>query len=101
MLSTTAGENGVWRPEWRREQLRYQVLDWVYDRTGADCSLTVTGTQIGAGLGLSYEELYRIIHFLEDRGYLSYLGVGPRVCITEKGVRYLETESRKRKSIRG
>lgn len=102
MLSTTTGNgNAVSHYEWRREQLRYQVLQWVYERTGADCSLPVTGTQVGAALRLPYEELYRVIHFLEDRGYLRYLGAGPTVCITDKGIRYLEVDSRKRQSIRG
>lgn len=97
----TSGDNGtVLRYEWRREQLRYRVLAWVYEQTGTNCELPVTGTQIGAALGLPYEELYRVIHFLEDRGYLSYRGAGPRVCITEKGISYLEIDARKRRSIR-
>lgn len=95
------GENGTaLRFEWRREQLRYRVLEWVYEHTGADCSVAVTGTQVGAALMLSYEELYRVIHFLEDRGYLNYRGAGPRVCITERGIRYLQVEARNRRSIR-
>lgn len=101
MLGTTAGDREVEHYEWRREQVRYRVLEWVYDRTGVNCDVAVTGTQIGAALGLSYEELYRVIHFLEDRGYLDYRGAGPTVCITAKGIRYLEVEARNRRSIRG
>lgn len=100
-MATIPGNRRVERHEWRREQVRYRVLAWVYDRTGVNCDVAVTGTQIGAALGLSYEELYRVIHFLEDRGYLDYQGAGPTVCITAKGIRYLEVDARKRRSIRG
>lgn len=101
MLGTTVGDKGVSRYEWRREQIRYQVLEWVYERTGVNCDVAVTGTEIGAGLGLPYEDLYRVIHYLEDRDYLHYRGAGPTVCITAKGIRYLEVEARNRRSIRG
>lgn len=100
MLSTSRGARTASHFDRRREQLRYQVLRWVYDNAGAACTVPVTGSQIGAALRLPYEELYRVIHYLEDRGYLSYLGAGPTVCITEKGVRYLEVEARNRRTIR-
>lgn len=101
MSGTVAEDRGVSRYEWRREQARYRVLEWVYERTGVNCDVAVTGTEIGAALGLPYEDLYRVIHFLEDRGYLNYRGAGPRVCITPKGIRYLEVDAQNRRSIRG
>lgn len=101
MLETTGGNHTQLRYEWRREQLRYRVLAWVYEHTGSDCDISVTGTQIGAALRLPYEELYRVIHYLEDRGYLNYRGAGPRVCITEQGIQYLRVDAKKRRSIRG
>jgi predicted transcriptional regulator len=96
------GSNGtVPRHEWRREQLRYSVLELVFQRTGSNCELSVTGSEIGAALELPYEELYRVVHYLENRGFLNYRGAGPRVCITTKGIRYLEELSGRRRSIRG
>jgi predicted transcriptional regulator len=86
--------------EWSEEQLRYQVLTTVYAHTGAHCEREVTGTMIGSELKLKYEDLFRIIHFLEYNGYLDYRGSGPRVCITEKGIRYLLESARRRRSIR-
>lgn len=101
MLSTTGGGRTVSHFDRRREKLRYQVLQWVYDHAGAACTVPVTGSQIGSALHLPYEELYRVIHYLEDRGYLVYLGAGPTVCITDKGIRYLEEEAGNRRTIRG
>lgn len=100
MLSTTGGGTNVSHFDRRREQLRYQVLQWVYEHAGATCSIPVTGSQIGAALHIPYEELYRVIHYLDDRGYLGYLSAGPTVCITVKGIRYLEHEARNRRTIR-
>jgi hypothetical protein len=86
--------------EWNEEQLRYQVLRAVYDKGGARCERTVTGTTIGADLDLRYEDLFRVIHFLEFNGFLNYLGAGPRVCITQKGIHYVDEAAGRRKSLR-
>ncbi len=86
--------------EWSEEQLRYRVLRAVYDKGGARCERTVTGTTIGADLDLRYEDLFRVIHFLEFNGFLDYLGAGPRVCITPKGVHYVAEAAGRRKSLR-
>jgi DNA-binding MarR family transcriptional regulator len=89
------------KPIWQEERLRYEVLRFIYEHAGASCQHEVTGTQIGAALQLTYEDLYRIVHFLDSRGYLHYMGAGPRVCLSEEGRRYLEELARQRRSIRG
>jgi hypothetical protein len=89
------------QPIWQEERLRYEVLRFVYDHAGASCMHEVTGSQIGAALQLNYEELYRIVHFLENRGYLRYLGAGPRVCLSDDGIRYLEELAVRRRTVRG
>jgi DNA-binding IclR family transcriptional regulator len=86
--------------EWREEQLRYAVLKYVYERAGQHCEVVVKGSEIGAALDLRYENLFRITHFLERRGYLAYLGEGPRVCITFQGIEYMEVLAGRRRSIR-
>ena len=88
------------RTDWTEEQMRYKVLDAVYGRAGAQCDREVTGTEIGAQLDLRYEDLFRLIHFLEYHGYLLYLGAGPRVCVTRKGVEYIEEVAGRRRSVR-
>jgi hypothetical protein len=86
--------------EWGEERLRYSILETVYHRAGGSCEQVVTGAEIGATLGLRYEDLFRVIHFLEHHGYLTYLGSGPRVCITDKGLRYIEEFAARRRSVR-
>lgn len=88
------------RSEWDEERLRYSVLSTIYERAGASCENTVTGTEVGAVLDLKYEDLFRVIHFLEYNGYLKYLGAGPRVCITDRGLRYVEELAGRRRSVR-
>lgn len=88
------------RDQWGEEQLRYRILKAIYDRTGGRCERVVTGSEIGAYLDLRYEDLFRVVHFLEHHSFLQYLGAGPRVCLTGKGLRYIEEVAGKRKSIR-
>jgi hypothetical protein len=88
------------RAEWGEEQLRFQVLRAVYDRGAKDCGDAVAGAQIGAALNVRYEDLFRVIHFLEYHGYLQYLGAGPRVCITPKGLHYIEEGADRRQTVR-
>lgn len=89
-----------WRSEWDEERLRYNVLSTIYERAGASCESTVIGTEVGTVLDLKHEDLFRVIHFLEYNGYLKYLGAGPRVCITDKGLRYVEEIAGRRRSLR-
>ena len=86
--------------EWTEEQLRYRVLATVYAQAGARCEHEVSGTTIGTELGLRYEDLYRLLHFLEYNGYLDYRDSGPLVCITRKGIEYISDVARCRRSIR-
>lgn len=84
----------------REEKLRYSILSFVYQRAGANCEVAVTGPEIGAELQLGLESLYSAITFLNRAGYLAEGGVGPRVCITPKGVEYMEVLAGRRKSVR-
>ncbi|MQA92433.1 MAG: hypothetical protein GEU90_19770 [Gemmatimonas sp.] len=86
--------------DWGEEQLRYTILQAVYDRAGRCCENIVTGAEVGGALNVRTEDLFRGIHFLEHNGYLNYLGSGPRICMTEKGLRYVEEQAARRRSIR-
>ena len=90
-----AGDN-----EWDEERLRYEVLSTVYELSGAVCQRAVTGSQIGAALGLRYEDLFRAIQYLEQYGFLKYMDSGARMCITPKGLRYVEELAGRRRSLR-
>lgn len=64
-------------------------LERVRDRAGADCSTPVPGAVVGDALGLSREITYRLVDHLSARGYLDYVGSGPRICITARGLEWL------------
>jgi hypothetical protein len=83
-----------------RERLRYRVLMEIYGRSGGRCETPVAGLLVGEALGLSREETFRTIHFLAHHGFLDYRGAGPRICITEKGIRFLERDAGRRRSVR-
>lgn len=88
------------RPEWREERLRYQILRSVYDQTGGDCAHTVSATQLLRAQPVRYEDLFQAVHFLAERGYLFLMGEGLLVCVTPKGVRYIERSAGRRQSLR-
>lgn len=85
---------------WREERLRYRILHAVYGRAGIHCERTVTSSEIGAALDLRYEDLFRVLEFLRDQRYLEFLGPGPRVCITGRGIHYIEENAARRRSLR-
>ncbi len=85
---------------WREERQRYAVLQLMYERTGARCEVALTGPEIGAALGLTFEDLFRLTYWLEDRGYIIHLGTGPRTCLSPKGIRYIEELAGHRRTIR-
>lgn len=87
-------------PDWQQERLNFEVLSWVYERTGAQCTAQVAVSEIGFALDLPYEELYRSIEFLRSRGYLTESVPSTRLCITRRGISYLELLAGRRRSIR-
>jgi predicted transcriptional regulator len=86
--------------EWSEERLRYTVLQSIYRRVGTDCAATITASQIGAELSIGYEELFRTISALAQHGFLFEVAEGPRVCITPRGIRYIEKAAGRRMSVR-
>lgn len=85
---------------WLHERHRYDVLAHVYRNVRGDCELPLHCGRLADELGLTREETFRILHELEHRGFLSYLGSGPRVRITPLAVAYLLVDSGRRHSIR-
>ena len=84
----------------RRERQRFWLLKGIYERTGGRCDDPVAAIEIGEAMELPREETFRLIHFLAHNDFLDYRGAGPRVCITEKGIRHLKEEAGRRRSIR-
>ena len=86
--------------DWREERLRYQVLRFIFDTVGSDCELVVTASQIGTALALGFDDVLRIEMWLDAHGYVHHLGGGGRVCLTARGIAYLEGEGGRRRSLR-
>jgi hypothetical protein len=85
---------------WSEEQLRYQVLRVVYERAGAMCTRAVRSEEIGAELQLHFEDLYRIMQYLTARHFLFRTDESFCVCVTPKGIRYIERAAGRRLSLR-
>lgn len=83
------------------ERLRYEILGLVFRRTGENCEVILTAAEIGAELNIRFEDLFRVIDYLNTRGYLTEAGAGPRVCITPDGIAYMTELAGRRRSIRG
>lgn len=86
--------------DWRDERLRYQVLRFVYDRVGPDCLAVLTAPEIGGALALTDDDVLRVVSWLTDHGYVRHFGARPSVCLTERGIEYLESDARRRHSLR-
>ena len=87
-------------PEWSEERLRYRILREIYESTGANCVRTMTACEIGTNLSIAYEDLYRVVNYLAEHEFLFAVGEGPRVCITPRGIRYIEKAAGRRSTIR-
>jgi len=88
------------RPEWNEEQLRYRILRTIFERAGTQCDVGVSVNEIGTELDLRFEDLFRSLSFLDERGYLTHLAAEARVCLAEKGVRYIQEGAGRRRSLR-
>lgn len=87
----------------REERMRYEVLTMVYHSAQrcADFEIEIGG--FIQRLGVWEEELLRTLQYLHAQGYIRF-SRGPlgalTVCLTVKGVDYIERDSQRRKSIR-
>ena len=80
--------------------MRYEILA----RLDA-ASVSVPGTVLHLqnfpdGLGVWRQELFRVLDYLDRRGYITYHGAGPEVSITSKGIDYIQRPARRRRSLR-
>ena len=85
----------------REERMRYEVLRMLHEAWKREPDRpSVHAYVFAADLGVWHAELFRVIEFLDRKGYVTYMGAGPLVAITPAGVHYLEEEAGGRKSIR-
>ena len=86
--------------EWADERLRFQLLQLIYDRTGPYADKVVSSREIGTALGLPFDEVLRLVSWLEEHQYIHYFGGGRCVCLSSHGAAYIEERAQRRKSIR-
>ena len=84
----------------KRERVRFDILRNVYERCWSEGDAPVRALDIGLAMGLSREEIFRTVLDLTQRSYLSICAAGPQVCITEKGIAYVQKGAGRRRSIR-
>ncbi|HET7322446.1 MAG TPA: hypothetical protein VFI96_08140 [Longimicrobiaceae bacterium] len=82
------------------EHHRYLVLRLVQEGSRSDPRAIVTGSELVRTTELPPEEVFRILEFLARRGYIHYLGAGPRVRIARVGADYLQRGRGRRESVR-
>jgi hypothetical protein len=84
----------------REERMRFEVLDLIFASVNgqADVELNVSG--FVHHIGTWHAELFRIVEWLDRRGFIRYCGAGPTVCLTRAGVDFVGSEAGKRRSIR-
>jgi hypothetical protein len=97
------GDNDAWlhRQRWREERMRYEVLAAVCRECEGKVGCTLTVSAFTQELGIWREELFRVLEFLDRKGYIVYHGAGPLVSITRNGVDYIARLGGRWKSIRG
>jgi hypothetical protein len=94
-------ESWLHRQRWREERMRYEVLEAVYREVEGKTGIALVASAFTQRLGIWREELFRVLEFLDRKGYIAYQGAGPLVSMTRHGVEYIERTCGRRKSIRG
>ena len=80
--------------------MRYEVLATLYQACEGKAGCALTVSRFSQELGIWREELFRVLEFLDRKGYIIYHGAGPLVSITRRGIDYIEQEAVRRRSIR-
>ncbi len=85
----------------REERLRYDILLMLYQAADRCAEFPVEVGGFVRKVGVWQEELDRVLHFLGDRQYVRLTGDIPRtVCLTIRGIDYIERDCSRRRSIR-
>ena len=96
-------ENG---PGWealqrrREERMRYEVLLMLYRATEGAMDRPFNVVRFTQDLGVWHAELFRVVEWLDRKGFVRYLGAGPTVSLTPRGIAYIEREAAGRRSLR-
>ncbi len=82
------------------EQRRYALLEQLYLLTGENCERAVSPEQIETELDTAAAIPAPLIEDLVRLGYVRPRGTGKEICLAEKGVKYLQRDAWRRRSVR-
>ena len=81
--------------------MRFEVLQMLYGAADRCADFPVEMGGFVRKIGVWQDELERILRFLAENQYIRLVGQIPRtVCLTVKGIDYIERDSLRRRSIR-
>ena len=86
----------------RQERMRFEVLYMLYDAASQCVDFPVDVAGFVRRLGVWEDELVTTIEYLADGGYIRYEAHAwnVSVCLTVKGVDYIEKDRGRRRTIR-
>ena len=84
----------------REERMRFEVLALICRAAEGSLSVEVQAAPLALDLGIWSAEVFRVIEFLAQRGYVDYLRAGPVLRLTRAGAQRIETAEEGRRSIR-
>jgi hypothetical protein len=84
----------------REERMRFEVLELIFLSVDGRAEVEKNVADFVHHLGTWHAELFRVVEWLDRRGFIRYCGAGPTVCLTERGIQFVSSEAGRRRSIR-
>ena len=84
----------------REERMRYEVLALIHRAAEGRLDVEVHASPLALELGVWSTELFRVIDFLTEHGYIDYLRAGPVLRLTRAGSLRIGAADEGRRSIR-
>jgi hypothetical protein len=84
----------------REERMRFEVLELIFLSVDGEPDVEKNVSDFVHHLGTWHAELFRVVEWLDRRGFIRYCGAGPTVCMTPHGIAFVSSEAGRRRSIR-
>lgn len=79
--------------------MRYEILSMLYHAADGEVGREINCWSFATELGIWHAEVFRVLEYLDRRGYLKYRGAGPVVSLAPKGRDFMVSGSGGRRSI--
>ncbi len=80
--------------------MRFEVLELIFASVDGRAEVELNVAGFVHHLGTWHTELFRVVEWLDRRGFIRYCGAGPTVCLTQVGIDFVGSDARRRRSIR-